>query len=47
VNTGIAAPMFADYLDALRCTGLAASSVDQATEPQQHYPYSSASPICN
>ena len=43
---GIPAPMFADYLDALVCAGMSPDLVDAATEPDEHYPYPSANPIC-
>ncbi len=46
-ETGRAAPMFADMLDALRCTGgFSAAEVDAVTEPSRAYPYPSAAPIC-
>lgn len=41
------APCMADMLDALRCDGVQAASIDAATEPSTHYPYPSNSPICN
>lgn len=46
-DTGVAAPTFADMLDALRCTGgFSAAEVDAVTEPTRAYPYPSAAPIC-
>ncbi len=46
-DLGTAAPMFADMLDALRCTGgFSAAEVDAVTEPTRAYPYPSATPIC-
>lgn len=44
VDLGTPAPMFADYLDALRCSGISAATVDQGTSGK--YPYPSSSPIC-
>ncbi len=35
-----------DMLDALRCSGMAASFIDTATSPTTAYPYKSASPSC-
>jgi|SoiMethySBSTD1v2_1073268.scaffolds.fasta_scaffold06847_5 hypothetical protein len=46
VDTGQSAPMFSDYLDALRCSGVPASSIDTVTDPSVSYPYPSASPLC-
>jgi hypothetical protein len=46
VDTGQSAPMFADYLDALRCSGVPASNIDTVTDPSVSYPYASASPLC-
>lgn len=40
-------PMFADYLDALRCAGLSAEIIDAVTDPDTHYPYPSAEPLCH
>ena len=39
-------PVFADYLDALRCNGVAAASIDAVTEPAMHFPYPSNAPLC-
>jgi hypothetical protein len=46
-DTGEPAPMFADFLDALVCSGAPASGIDAACEPASHYPYPSSAPICN
>jgi hypothetical protein len=46
VDTGIPAPCFADFLDALNCSGVSRSVIDAATVPATQYPYPSASPIC-
>jgi hypothetical protein len=46
-DTGVSAPMFADYLDALVCSGMPAWLVDLATLPQLYYPYPSDAPLCN
>ena len=49
VDTGEPAVMFADFLDALVCGSSVAdiaSHIDAATEPDTHYAYPSASPIC-
>jgi hypothetical protein len=45
-DTGKSAPMFADYLDGLMCTGSPAASIDAVTTPQQAYPYPSDKPLC-
>ncbi|HOX46198.1 MAG TPA: hypothetical protein PK668_21520 [Myxococcota bacterium] len=45
-ETGTSAPFLADFLDALRCGGVSAVTVDAATQPDQHYPYPSGSPLC-
>ncbi|HET9953403.1 MAG TPA: hypothetical protein VFQ61_02805 [Polyangiaceae bacterium] len=45
-DTGESAPMFADFLDALRCAGAPAAAIDDVTEPETAYPYPSSSPIC-
>jgi hypothetical protein len=45
-DTGKSAPMFADYLDGLRCTGSSAAAIDAVTQPQQAYPYPSDKPLC-
>jgi hypothetical protein len=47
VDQGTSLPMFADFLDALRCNGLSAGAVDAVTEPSVHYPYPSGAPFCN
>lgn len=46
VDTGKSSPMYADYLDTLRCAGTTAAAVDAVTKPQTMYPYPSGSPIC-
>jgi hypothetical protein len=45
-DTGLSAPTFADYLDALRCNGVSAASVDKVTDPSTNYPYPSGAPLC-
>lgn len=45
-DTGISAPMFADFLDAMVCAGEPAARVDAVTNPGQRYPYPSNAPIC-
>jgi hypothetical protein len=45
-DTGLSAPMLADFLDALRCGGASANAVDAVTKPSTVYPYPSASPLC-
>lgn len=45
-DTGVSAPMLADFLDALRCAGVEAAVIDDMTEPGEHYPYPSDTPIC-
>jgi len=45
-ETSLPVPMFADYLDALRCEGMSAAQIDAVTQPATRYPYPSASPIC-
>lgn len=47
VDTGQAAPCFADFLDALDCDGFSRSAIDAATVPATQFPYPSAAPICN
>lgn len=42
-NTGRSAPMFADFLDALRCQNIPAAVISSAVTP---YPYPAHSPIC-
>jgi hypothetical protein len=44
--TEFPAPMFADFLDALRCGGVSADVIDGVTEPATYYPYPSATPLC-
>lgn len=46
VDLGVSKPMFADFLDALRCSGVSAASIDAVTEPAKHYPYPSGAPLC-
>jgi hypothetical protein len=46
VDTGISAPFYADFLDALDCGGFPAASIDAQTVPATDYPYPSATPIC-
>src|SRR5690606_18460681 len=45
-DTGASTPMFADFLDALRCGGVGEATVDAATNPSNYYPYPSSSPLC-
>lgn len=45
-NTGMPAPMFADYLDALVCSGVSAAVIDAVTDPTTNYPYPSDAPLC-
>jgi len=45
-DTGESSPMFADYLDGLRCAGAPAAAIDRATIPQQYFPYPSEAPLC-
>ncbi len=45
-DTQSSAPMFADFLDALRCDGVSALAIDSVTRPSLYYPYPSATPIC-
>ena len=45
-NSSWSAPMFADYLDALRCSSVAANQIDPVTQPATYYPYPSNSPLC-
>ena len=46
-STGVSAPYFADYLDALVCDGThSATSIDAVTEPWARYPYPSLQPRC-
>jgi hypothetical protein len=46
VDTGISAPFFADFLDALNCEGFPAATIDAATQPTTEYPYPSNAPLC-
>jgi hypothetical protein len=46
VNTGIAAPFLADFLDALNCAGYPRDRIDRATVPMTFYPYPSSTPLC-
>jgi hypothetical protein len=46
MSTGNPAPFIADMLDALTCGGVSTSVIDAATDPTVHYPYMSASPLC-
>lgn len=45
-DTGESAPMFADYLDGLACDNVPAAAIDDATNPEQSYPYPSQEPLC-
>ncbi|MGZ3451224.1 MAG: hypothetical protein ACXVEF_16580 [Polyangiales bacterium] len=46
-DLGNAAPMFADFLDALVCGGgVTASDVDAVTNPSSTFPYPSDMPVC-
>ena len=47
VDTGVSAPSFGDFLDALNCAGFSRASIDAATIPGTQFPYPSATPICN
>jgi hypothetical protein len=46
-ETDLNVPMFADFLDALRCFGVSRSAIDAVTDPDDHYPYPSDDPICD
>jgi hypothetical protein len=46
LDTGESAPMFADYLDGLACDNVPAAAIDDATNPEQSYPYPSQEPLC-
>ncbi len=46
IRTTNPAPYFADFLDALVCSGFSTAAVDAATQPSIYYPYPSASPLC-
>lgn len=45
-RTSDPAPMFADFLDALRCNGFPATDLDGVLVPSTYYPYPSANPLC-
>jgi hypothetical protein len=45
-DLGTSSVMFADYLDALRCQGVPASTIDAVTNPTTNYPFPSSTPIC-
>jgi hypothetical protein len=45
-DTGEPVPMLAEYLDALRCNGAPASTIDAVVSPSTSYPYPSAAPLC-
>jgi hypothetical protein len=45
-RTSQPAPMFADFLDALRCNGFPATDLDGVLVPSTYYPYPSANPLC-
>jgi hypothetical protein len=45
-DTGESTTCLADFLDALRCEGVASGAIDLATQPAQRYPYPSQSPLC-
>jgi hypothetical protein len=45
-DTGQSTTHFADFLDALRCDGVARSAIDAVTEPATRYPYPAGSPAC-
>jgi hypothetical protein len=46
-DSAVSVPHLADYFDVLLCSGAVSSSqLDVITEPAQHYPYPSASPLC-
>lgn len=47
VDTGVSAPMLADFFDALNCSGVPAWAIDQVTDPTTNFPYPSNDPICN
>ena len=46
-DTGESTTFFGDFLDALRCGGVARATIDAVTEPGTRYPYPSGSPLCN
>lgn len=46
IDTGVSAPMIADFLDALDCASFSRNAIDAATQPSTYYPYPSASPLC-
>jgi hypothetical protein len=45
-DSGESTTHFADFLDAMRCAGVARTAIDGATDPTVHYPYPSGSPMC-
>lgn len=45
-DTGVSTTFFADFLDALVCSGVGASAVNAATNPSVNYPYPSGAPLC-
>jgi hypothetical protein len=45
-DTGVNAPMFADFLDELVCAGADPATVDLVTQPADYYPYPSGMPLC-
>jgi hypothetical protein len=46
MKTTNSAPFLADFLDALRCSGVPAANIDAVTEPGMYYPYPSQTPLC-
>ncbi len=46
VDTNQSKPMFADFLDALNCSGFPRSAIEGAVDPASAYPYPVQSPIC-
>lgn len=46
-RTQTSAPFFADMLDALNCASFSRETIDTATVPEMHYPYSSSEPLCS
>ena len=46
VDTYESAPMVADFMDALRCSGIPAAAIDAVANPTTYYPYPSNSPLC-
>jgi hypothetical protein len=45
-DTRVSAPMLADYLDTLMCSGFTKTVIDAATNPTTAYPFPSNAPIC-